>query len=300
MLKRRFLVRSLWLGGALLPAIAMVTYGCESATQFDDLCSWVSDPDNCYANFFEDIQTQCGSAAEPRLGTFAARDKLDLCFLDQGGLIRFDPPLNLEVPIEESPDPFNFEIVNPDTTVCGNIGFIAKYDFSVSIIGDEIPDGGTPQEGDIVGGTFSMSGGKASDSLAVKCPLNVAAFNFDRLQITKCPQYEAILPHAEIDFNPGGVEQTGIIRLRVYYPPLEGELANAAPIPITYFECVIPAAPPPCENMVQDGVETDVDCGGGFCSAKCGDGQKCQTDADCVSSVCEVVEGIRKCIGPMN
>jgi hypothetical protein len=296
--KRRLLVRTLWLAGGALPLSLALLYGCESSTQFDDLCGWVSDPGNCYAVYFGDIQTRCGSASEPRTGVFQKRDPLDTCFLTEGGQITFEPPLSLTVPIEESTEPLKFTLLNADASKCGEITFKAKYDFSISIVGDEVPDGGVPTEDVVEGGTFSMTGGKDSETLAVQCASNPAAFNFDRLQITKCPEYEAILPHAEVDFNPGGVGQTGIIRARIYYPPLEGELKNAAPVPITYFECVIPAAPEPCANGMQDGAETDVDCGGGICTTKCADSQKCVTDNDCISDVCEVVEGLKICIGP--
>src|SRR5581483_193449 len=43
-----------------------------------------------------------------------------------------------------------------------------------------------------------------------------------------------------------------------------------------------------CMDMVQDGMETDVDCGGsgaGHCNP-CGDGKKCLVGTDCKSMVC--------------
>ena len=47
-----------------------------------------------------------------------------------------------------------------------------------------------------------------------------------------------------------------------------------------------------------EGVETDIDCGGGICTTKCADSQKCVTDNDCISNVCEVIEGLKVCVGP--
>lgn len=44
--------------------------------------------------------------------------------------------------------------------------------------------------------------------------------------------------------------------------------------------------PAQCVNGVQDGDETDVDCGGAVC-APCDDGQGCQNDVDCVSAFCD-------------
>jgi len=296
--KRRFLVRSLWLVGFVSPGALLLGYGCDSATQFDDLCGWVSDPENCYRAFVDDIEARCGAANEPRPGVFPSRDQLDTCFLTEGGLVMFEPPFDLNVPIEESLEEFRFTIINPDSSPCGTITFKAKYDFSVEIVGDPVPDGGIKEPEDVTGGKFSTTGGKDTDTLSVLCPQNPAAFTFDRLQITECRDYEEILPHAEIDFNPGGVEQTGLVRLRVFYPPLEGELKGSSPTPITYFECAIPAAPPLCANGIKDGAETDIDCGGGFCTTRCDDTQMCLTDKDCISGVCDIVEGLRVCIGP--
>jgi hypothetical protein len=41
-----------------------------------------------------------------------------------------------------------------------------------------------------------------------------------------------------------------------------------------------------CTDRVQNGNETDVDCGGGTCP-KCGAGMKCQSRSDCASNNCE-------------
>ncbi|WAS98760.1 hypothetical protein [Nannocystis punicea] len=44
-------------------------------------------------------------------------------------------------------------------------------------------------------------------------------------------------------------------------------------------------APPTCGDGLQNGMETDVDCGGPVCPA-CGDGAACDDDGDCDSGVC--------------
>jgi len=43
-----------------------------------------------------------------------------------------------------------------------------------------------------------------------------------------------------------------------------------------------------CNNSMQDGAETDVDCGGDInaCSQRCNDGKKCSANSDCANSVC--------------
>ncbi len=44
----------------------------------------------------------------------------------------------------------------------------------------------------------------------------------------------------------------------------------------------VDAGPPPCENGVKDGTESDIDCGG-TCSTKCGLGKGCGQQSDCMS-----------------
>jgi hypothetical protein len=44
--------------------------------------------------------------------------------------------------------------------------------------------------------------------------------------------------------------------------------------------------------------ETDIDCGGGFCMGRCIDGQNCVNDDDCLSDVCGIDMGFKKCFGP--
>jgi hypothetical protein len=46
-------------------------------------------------------------------------------------------------------------------------------------------------------------------------------------------------------------------------------------------------APTSCADGVQNGAESDVDCGGGAC-ARCSDGKHCDYDADCASSLCHM------------
>lgn len=298
--KKRWWYRSSFAALVVLPIPAALAYGCGTPTEFDDLCGWVRDPNNCYRDFFVDVGVTCGAVGTTKIGQFASRDKLDLCVLNEGGQVMFEPPIDLANPPPGNPEPISIKMINPDTTLCGVVTFRAKYDFTVSIEGDPIPedqgDAALPEEF-LVGGTFNMEGGKSTDSLAVTCP-DSSAFLFDRLQITRCTEYEAILPHAEIDFSAGGIEQTGVIRVNVFYPPQEGDLEDAQPTPINYAECFIPAAPPLCENGIKDGSETDVDCGGGFCSARCLDAQLCITNDDCESMNCGLNMGIRMCAGP--
>jgi hypothetical protein len=45
-------------------------------------------------------------------------------------------------------------------------------------------------------------------------------------------------------------------------------------------------AVPTCSDKVQDGNETDVDCGGATACLRCASAKKCQTDSDCASGTC--------------
>jgi hypothetical protein len=49
----------------------------------------------------------------------------------------------------------------------------------------------------------------------------------------------------------------------------------------------ITKAPVSCTNSIMDGNETDIDCGGGKCSA-CNSGKMCENDADCKTSYCSI------------
>jgi hypothetical protein len=51
--------------------------------------------------------------------------------------------------------------------------------------------------------------------------------------------------------------------------------------------------PSSCMDGVQDGTETDVDCGGGTCT-QCAVGKGCQTNTDCTSNACDTVT--HKCV----
>jgi hypothetical protein len=59
--------------------------------------------------------------------------------------------------------------------------------------------------------------------------------------------------------------------------------ADCATATCTGMLCV--AAPPTCTDMIQNGTESDVDCGGS-CATKCALTKKCVTGADCLSATC--------------
>jgi hypothetical protein len=304
---RTKLTRLAGLSVALLPLGAVLSGGCDSPTQFDDFCGFLRDPENCFREFFIDVGARCGVGEGVQTGEFLARDKLDLCVLSQGGQVVFDPAIDLAKPPPNNEAPLKVKIINVDATECGVVEFRAKYDFSVTINAAPLPPNTDPAdlpEEYVVGGTFDVEGGKASDTLNVTCPstnpdLFVGAtesYTFNRLQLADCEELQPVAPQAELEFNPGGVDVNGVIRLFVFYPPIDGSLENASPVPINYYECVIPAAPPPCLNGIKDGAETDIDCGGSFCEARCFESQGCITNSDCANDQCVLVNGLKQCI----
>jgi hypothetical protein len=61
---------------------------------------------------------------------------------------------------------------------------------------------------------------------------------------------------------------------------------GACEAPPTPFGCVLPCPNrPTCNDELQNGTESDVDCGGGSC-LRCADNKKCATRHDCASALC--------------
>ncbi len=89
------------------------------------------------------------------------------------------------------------------------------------------------------------------------------------------------------------------------FPDFTGEwVAHDSIVPERYSagRCVSGAslakgcpAPPTCNDGIQNGFETDVDCGGGVCPA-CLTGEKCEENTDCQSGTCDPVT--KRCTGP--
>ncbi len=63
------------------------------------------------------------------------------------------------------------------------------------------------------------------------------------------------------------------------------QFGPAAPTLIDRKELCVPAVTPRCDDEVQDGLETDLDCGGPYCPS-CSLGRGCRVGSDCTSGVC--------------
>ncbi|HHH10678.1 MAG TPA: hypothetical protein ENK23_01190 [Sorangium sp.] len=322
-------------------AVFSVAQGCATEPLPQDICSWLSDDNNCYTRFANDVVPQCGyfPPADPSdplasaTGSFASLDDLSVCIGNQGGQIIFDPPLDpATFPITQEQ---SFTILDKKAVECGNILYFSDASFTVTInpvdkndAGTATCPDGTPLGDNILGGAFGVEKEAGRERIDVKCPGGLEQYNFNLLQQQTCIErtgdanrkaqltkaFKDNMPRAELITNRGvpatndGPGVSGYARLRVYYPPAPANdptcgsaTANAPkagePRVVEYFNCLIPPPPAPCSNMVKDGNETDVDCGGN-CPTKCGEGQNCNSNNDCDSSVgltCGFVGGIQQC-----
>jgi hypothetical protein len=294
---------------ATMPAALAASCGSGEAP-IEDLCGWLSDADNCHREFFRDVGDRCGSfdlESGARDGSFLSRDALDVCVLSKGGQVIFDPPLEFGAfPLTSA----SFKIIDAKGLSCGAGSYSSPYLFSVTVDPESGAGGGgggsatTDDEDLVAGGTFSTTSPAGRQTFDASCPTG-EAHHFDRLQVTKCTRYEGLLPRAELLSSAGGITPIrGYVRFRVFYPNLETSIDDAQTVGVEYFDCSIPGAPKACANGVQDGQETDVDCGGEACPtgncdddqcARCAAGLRCNVDSDCESGACELDNGILMC-----
>lgn len=308
MLRRVMGIFMLGVPAALL--CAMPACGDEPLPQ--DLCNWLRDSNNCYARFANDVTTMCGYSftegndpIESATGFFTARDDLSICVKSEGGQVVFDPALDLALfPLES----VGFTILDFQANECGSVMMTTEQTYTVTINpvdkddagAAQTPDG-NPLEDDIVGGTFSSTRDAGRNRTDVSCPGGTETHNFNTLLLNKCAELEPFQPRAIVESSPGLAETTanpstpGYVRFRIEYPPQNISDASAQPRVVEYFNCLIPAPPPPCQDGVKNNTETDIDCGGS-CSTKCAEGQSCLEADDCTSANCGLNGGFRQCL----
>lgn len=296
----------------LTPAgVALVMPGCGDTPLPEDICNWLKDGNNCLDRFTNDIGSVCGypfvAGNDPiasATGFFQDRMDLTTCTLNQGGLVVFDPPPTFDMfPLET----VGFSVLDFFGVECGKITMEANTVFSVTVNPVEAGDAGaitnpdgTPLTDDITGGTFSSSQ-PTTDQLEVSCPGGSETHNFNLNTLDKCADVAPLLPVAIVESSPGVPEtamtnaRPGYIRFRIQYPPEDPTVPDPQPRVVEYFNCSIPAPPPPCFDSVQNGDESDIDCGGS-CATKCEDGLKCNVDADCLSGNCGLNGGLKQCL----
>jgi hypothetical protein len=293
-------------------AVAIIVQGCGDTPLPEDICNWLKDSNNCYSRLANDIGSVCGydyvAGNDPlasATGFFQDRDDLTQCILDQGGQVILDPPPTFDMfPLET----VSFSALDFFGVECGVFTMANQASFSVTINGVDATDAGTITNpdgsaltDDITGGTFSVTTTPTTDQIDVSCPGGNETHNFDTNLLSKCAEVAPLQPFAIVESSPGSPETpssaglAGYIRFRVQYPPVDPAAANAQPRVVEYFNCSIPAPPPPCQDGTQNGDETDVDCGGS-CATKCAEGLKCLVDADCLGANCGLNAGLKQCL----
>jgi hypothetical protein len=292
--------RLLFLLAPLALGIIPITYaGCNTVEQLDNLCLFLKDDQSCYRNFLTDIGEQCTMSTF--VGTFDTRDSLSKCTLTDANVpanivtqVDFDPPIELtQLPYTGGSAKLTINGVQ-----CGIIEFGADEKLSVAL--DVYPQLTDPEAvcetsaTQFCGSSFSNTpivpeSSNQSDMLMnTKCP-DGTTFKFDRRQIEQqCPDQAGIVPKAKLVIVPNGVGNDGSVTLSIKYSPDKT---------LTYVTCKILGQLPLCANGEKDGVETDVDCGGGVCG-KCQSDQACIGATDCASGLCAVVAGLKKCALP--
>jgi hypothetical protein len=160
-----FAVAALAVAAPLAGATAV--HGCSGDPDFESVCLWVADPNNCFRKFLidqESVQDTCKPQGEPTQvnlakgdngvsnGSFVARDKLDVCFISGGGTVTFDPPLDLTkfpAPLLDAPITYKMTFTGINGAECGNTTYVSPHGFSVTI---NDPTGGTGAGGSGAGG----------------------------------------------------------------------------------------------------------------------------------------------------
>ncbi len=297
------MIRKVLLGSYVF---ACVVAGCGEAPLPQDMCSWLADENNCLQRFSTDIGTRCGGefnatsdVVGSATGFFGTRDKLDICAKTAGGQVLFDPPLDLAMfPLTT----VSFKLLDEQALSCGSATFAGTHSYSLSIAPALSADPADP----ITGGTFSIElTADTQNSYDVACPGDVETHHFNSLLLNKCPSRLPFQPTAILESSPGVPEfgttpaRPGYVRFRVEYPPKNVDMAGAAPVVVEYFNCSIPAPPPPCQDGLKNGTETAIDCGGSSCAAKgfrCATSQACIASDDCQSGKCAAVIGVKQCV----
>jgi hypothetical protein len=303
--------------------VAVLAYGCGAkAPAIQDFCGFLRNEDNCYLTLLNDASSRCGTVDpaakegaklidwKARTGSFIARDKLDLCILDEpGGSIAFEEALDLAA---FPPTRLGFTVKDAKGSDCGTFAFNSAYDFAITIAPadpdtgdvltvaaeecapadgntDDFPGTDDPGGKEICGGDF-ISTSPEGDFIDTTCAKEEHHFISSQLEQPACANQKALLPRYEIDAAPGGIDAEGHIAIRVFYPVANQDQTGASitSFSVGYFNCKIPAAPKACCNGAQDGTETGVDCGGNGGCDPCLAGQGCIGDGDCDNNDCIV------------
>ncbi|WP_437954496.1 hypothetical protein WME76_23220 [Sorangium sp. So ce119] len=329
---RRYVLLAAAVAPILAVTAAVSVPGCGE--EFENICVFLDDSSSCYHEFRTETSTRCWPSGESSpVGTFASREKLDVCFLEGGGQIVFDPPLDIAA---FPPTSIAFKRLDTQAAECGAVTLSGEFSYSVTV---QVPC--TPEDVDAgaeacadpatdstgqIGRTITLATPEARDVLDVSCA-DGTSHHFNRADIQECAVrgQAKLQPRAVLEANPGNqpppdadptVPETtetygGFIKLSIRYPQSEateeveenGKKVKQVfkdPEVIEYFNCRIPPPAPICANGQKDGLETDVDCGGTLCDKRCGDGQSCAVVGDCSPGMSCTLDssGFLKCQAP--
>ncbi|WP_437730249.1 hypothetical protein [Sorangium sp. So ce1335] len=329
---RRYVLLAAAVAPLLAVTAAVSVPGCGE--EFENICAFLDEPNSCYHKFRDETSTRCWPSGESSpSGTFASREKLDVCFLEGGGQIVFDPPLDIAT---FPPTSVAFKRLDSQAAECGSVTLSGEFSYSVTVqvpcTGEDVDagaegcvDAGTDSTG-MVGRTITLATPEGRDILDVNCA-DGTSHHFNRVDIEECAAsgQDRLQPRAVLVASPGNqpppdagptapetVENyAGFIKLSIHYPQSEAitevedeegkkvKQVSTPPEVIEYFNCRIPPPAPLCANGQKDGLETDVDCGGMLCDKRCDNGQSCAVDQDCAGMPCVLdSSGFLKCKAP--
>jgi hypothetical protein len=323
-MRRRLLLVAL----AVPLATAAIAHGCSDEQPFESVCDWLNDPNNCYRDFHEDMMATAGPdnpngdcrTWSPSLtaatdiptqatgigpgvsnGSFVMREKLDMCILNAGGTVAFDPPIDLTMfppSIFADPITYTITITNPNGDPCGTMTYTSPHGFSVTI--NPPPDAGTtavndagpavfPDGGDagtgLAFGTYTQTFAPGRDAFDVTCPTGEAHhFNLDEIlgppgedggATSQCAALVNVIPAASLQIFLGGVDTAGGLSFAITWPPTN--FAEGVP----YFPDGGPTAAD--GGVIADTAVVYFNCAIPGAMETCADGVKnsFETDIDC-------------------
>ncbi|KYG07441.1 hypothetical protein BE21_02400 [Sorangium cellulosum] len=310
---RRYVLLAAAVAPILAVTAAVTVPGCGE--EFENICEFLDDSSSCYHAFQTETDAQCWTKGEGEgpIGNFASRDKLDVCFLKDGGQIVFDPPLDIAA---FPPTSVSFKRLNAQAEECGSVAFSGEFSYSVTAqvpCSQNLVDAGVEEcedagaDGTVkVGRTLTLTTPEGRSTLDVSCA-GGKSHHFNRVDIQECAdtRQDRLQPRAVLEASAGnqpppqpppdgGPTMTelyeGSVKLRIYYPRSGATVENKetkkkdvelSPDVVEYFDCRIPPPAPLCLNGQKDGLETDIDCGGTLCTKRCAEGQSCAQDSDC-------------------
>src|SRR5262245_9121236 len=131
-------------------ASAAFIESCSTGEAFESVCLWVADPANCFREFrkdFEATMKDCQPLGSPTQaipsgangvanGAFTNNPPggpFDVCFINGGGTVKFDPPIDLTMlpgadPLAPTTE-YKLTFVLPNGSECGHATYASPHGF---------------------------------------------------------------------------------------------------------------------------------------------------------------------------